>query len=701
MEREEIRQAINDRPLTDYYLLEKGKGGANMYCCPLCGSGTKSKGTGSLHIRETGGKYKVKCFAGNCFGGETDTLGALRILWNADEVEVMKRCGFYAIGSGRSSGTVKAAKAQDTTPIYDFSDLYKMWHEALLKSEEGLNYLKGRSISPATAERFNLGYCAAWSHPKTPGAYISKRIIVPTSDGAYMARRIDDVKEYSKQKAGSGKVLFNVETLKTSDVVFICEGEFDAMSFVEAGAESVAIRSITNINEMLEAAKQHPKIVYFVALDNDTTNEDGSNPGAKAQMELVSMMEEAKLIVRPCNANILYCGEKDANEALVNHPEQFKRIINNSLLNAQKVKEDAEAAAAADLIKRTGPGMLDAFLQEVQTDKYKPIPTGISGLDRVLGGGLTRKTLVTLGAAPGAGKTNIAQWILENMAKNGTDVLFINMEMDRTQLIARSISRTAWRYNAAQDVKADLTTLQVLRGYNWTLEQRHTIEYAAAIYREKIAPHFVYNPDNVDNTLSSILGACKAEANRLQAEGKPAPIVCIDYLQLIEFDLMAKDEKKPDTAEALKRTMKALKDFACDYNTVVIVITAHNRASNKDGHVSMDSSRDTSNIEYFGDLMLGLTYAAIENDEKYIDGYKKDGTPNNKPIDVDFIEYKIKQARMKGEPRPDVANRLCLKVMKSRFSEPLEMVYFLFDGKHSNFTEIPTRDVQSGNQGPN
>ena len=230
-----------------------------------------------------------------------------------------------------------------------------------------------------------------------------------------------------------------------------------------------------------------------------------------------------------------------------------------------------------------------------------------------------------------------------------------------------------------------------MRGYSWNAAQRQTIEYAAQIYKETIAPHFIYNPEGVNNNMSTILKACEDEVNRITASNAQPPIICIDYLQLITYDIPKANGKAPEDTEGIKQAIADLKNFAKDHNTIVLLIIAHNRASNKDGRVTMESGRDTSVIEYTGDLMLGLNYTAIEDRETYISGADRNGNSKTAAIDIDYIQYKIDEADRNGEPRPDIANRICLKILKSRFTESGRKARFIFDGKHSAFIQVDTK----------
>jgi len=335
--------------------------------------------------------------------------------------------------------------------------------------------------------------------------------------------------------------------------------------------------------------------------------------------------------------------------------------------------------------------IFDEFKSEIRSERFKPIPTEIPQLDAALQGGLERRTLVTLAAAPGAGKTAIAQYILENMAWNGHNVVYVNLEMDRSQLLSRSISRLSHKFKLNGSLSEDITALQVKRGYQWTKGQEKVVEYVEKTYSQYILPNFRYvttNPENlgsIDNTLSDILSKLEKITAELKEQGKEAPIVCIDYLQFIEYDMYEDGQRKPDNAEAIKQTLKMFKQFAMKHNTVVLMITANNRASNSEGKASMDSGRDTSNIEYSGDVMLSLVYTAVEEGWLHNSGkHDKNGNDIPKEIDNEFINYVIDYSMRVKEDKeyPIIAKLLSLKVVKGRSIKSRGVAKFVFDGRY-------------------
>ena len=688
MTREEARKDINGRPLTDFVTLEVSrKAGRNMYICPVCGSGTGKNGTGAFHIYPD--SNRVFCYAGGCFSDKgEDTIGALRIIWKCSETEALERAG-YSIDNSTQVTTHQEHKENtrhqehQTEAPADYSLFYRQCHEDLKASPEALEYLHNRGITDDSIKRFNLGYCATWKHSTSPNSTPTRRIIIPRTNGTYAARLMDKPRNEweearKKQVQGRQKELFNLEALDGATTPIICEGELDTISLYQAGAASViGIGTTTNTGTILEEAKKHPEAVYILALDNDPDKEDGSNPGREAQFKLAEDMTAAGLAVLSLDPAKIYREAKDANEALVKDPERLGKVIAYLEGKAQEMKQARDEEKAEELKKRTGEAMLESFLLSV-TDKeartFEPIKTGITTIDKALEGGFIRKTLVTLGAPPAMGKTALAQWIFENIARNGKDVVYINLEMSREQLLARSLSRIAWKYD-----KKDFSALEVLRGYAWTEDQRQAITKAADIYKRDIAGHFIYNPDGVTNNINSILSAMEAETIRIKAQGKPEPLICIDYLQLI-------DSGERDAIEGIKTVIFKLKDFAKRNNTVVFAIIANNRASNRSGTVDMESGRDTSSLEYSGDIMLGMAYAAIEDRRKYECGEDKNGNPRYAEYDLETIRRLKKEAFKAGKPIPSVCCEISLKVLKNRFGEAERQASLIFDGRHSTFT---------------
>lgn len=659
-----IRDAINSRPLTDFYRLEKSKGGE--YVCPICRSGTHKNKTGALSIRKT--DNRVTCFGrGHCFGEKgQDTLGALRqLLAGQTEREIFSYCGYQMTGTGRPSAAAdfaqagdeprenrqKAAETGNSEPAHAFTEEIDRYAAALAGSE-GEAYLLGRGFTQDTITRFKLGYDAqrhCVTIPYNPqGSYYGRRSLLPEE-------KIPEGKgKYDKlpRAIAGAEPLFNGSALYSSDIVFVTEGALDAISIAQAGGAAVALNG-TGFSKLIDQLKKKPTAAAIVlCLDND-------DAGRTATAAIGAALDEIGAFCVTGTAAIM--GEvqdpqdqeyrKDPNEVLQRSgADALRQAVTETADETRRQYRMAAQAADAERQQRTGAGMVDAFLQAVQTRKYEPMPTGITDIDRAIGGGFIRQQLVLLGAAPGAGKTALAQWIFEGMAKRGTACVYLNLEMSREQILARSFARLAARRGHK------IRTTTILQGYNWTDEQRAAIMDAAGEYRDTIAPRMIYNPDGVTANLDSILAYIEAEAQRAEKAEMPAPCVVLDYLQIVS------GEPREDAASVIKRAVSGLKDYAMKHNTLVFVIIAHNRASNSTGAVSMESGRDTSALEYSADLQLALTFTKC---------LKRDGQKAKSPDDLTDDERK----------------EITLRIVKGRFGGMGREVDLHFNGETMTYTQ--------------
>lgn len=305
------------------------------------------------------------------------------------------------------------------------------------------------------------------------------------------------------------------------------------------------------------------------------------------------------------------------------------RAYYESKAPAQKPQEGAQDAAQGQ--EQPREDYLTTFFNRISGDDYKPYKTGLSFFDNLLDGGPVKKTMLLLLAAPAAGKTTLCQQIAESMSEHGKPVLYVNLEMSREQMIAKSLSA---RCTLAGE---PMTTLEVMQGYRWTPNQREAVTNALDQYRERVAPKLDYNPDGITGDLEKLTGYLDAIGERARAAGEPGPVVVLDYLHLLTWP-------GEDVANVIKKSMQVLKEYAINYDTISIAISATNRDSNRAGRITMESGRDSSGIEYTGDYILSLNYYQVDQG-------------NVKTSDND------KMAVLTGRPW----RQMLLRVLKNRF----------------------------------
>ena len=572
--------------------------------CPICGHGTHGDGIVIDKAAERKGlKYRLTCFG---VGGSGDSgraghfHGDILDLIQEDKGMDFKEAFNYAADflglrdieadpdyTKQERPSVKPAKQDPPTEpqaVKDYSAYYEKC-SARIEEPEAVSYLQARHISMETAKRYHLGYDDAWISPtgherfltgqNKNDSYPSKRIIIPMSKNHYVARAISEAVSKRSQKmneTGYGETgCFNYDVVRTAqEPVFLLEGAFDALSVIEAGATAIALNSADMANKFLDKLKSETgvKASFVVCMDND-------EKGVKAAKILKEGLEEQGYSVHLGN---VAGNHKDANEALQVEADAFIKRV-----------QEAKAQAAGGVKKSD----MESFLYRIQTEAYKPQKTNIDFFDDLLGGGLMRQSLAFLIAPPNAGKTTLCQQIAEAIAASGRQVRYMCFEMSREQLLAKAIScklrQAGKRYTANQ----------ILQGYAWTPKQKEDITAAISDYERDAYPYIRYNPDGTSADLDRLLGTLETIGKEYKAKGEPAPVVIIDYIHLIT-------KKGMEVKDLMKQLVIGLKDYASKYDTIVIAISAANRPANKAGKMEMDSGRDSSNIEYSGDYVLGL-----------------------------------------------------------------------------------------------
>ncbi|MTK09636.1 MAG: DNA repair protein RadA [Hungatella sp.] len=99
----------------------------------------------------------------------------------------------------------------------------------------------------------------------------------------------------------------------------------------------------------------------------------------------------------------------------------------------------------------TGVKIKPARLSEIQLDEQDRMKTGYEELDRVLGGGVVRGSLVLVGGDPGIGKSTLLLQVCRNLASAEKKVLYISGE--------ESLKQIKLRANRIGEVKGDLLFL--------------------------------------------------------------------------------------------------------------------------------------------------------------------------------------------------------------------------------------------------
>lgn len=77
-------------------------------------------------------------------------------------------------------------------------------------------------------------------------------------------------------------------------------------------------------------------------------------------------------------------------------------------------------------------------LDEIENDERQRIPSGIEELDRVLGNGIVRGSLVLVGGDPGIGKSTLLLQLCRNLSNDGHKLLYVSGEESASQIKMRA-----------------------------------------------------------------------------------------------------------------------------------------------------------------------------------------------------------------------------------------------------------------------
>lgn len=476
--------------------------------------------------------------------------------------------------------------------------------------ELGLKYLQKRGLSLEIAERFKVGFSSNWASPtailKGHKPQGTPRLIIPTGPFSYIARDSRDSipegeQSYKKMKEGPVHI-FNEEALSKNQPIFIVEGEIDAMSIMETGkAEAIGLGSVANINLFMKAlykaknkAKAEQRDFYptlLVALDND-------DAGNRAINRLTTQLNRANVtnyVVQIAR------GSKDANEALVKDRAQFTKDIENTLKDP-----DNRLQGLLDYINRN--------------EEVEAIPTGFSNLDKVLDGGLY-EGLYGIGAISSLGKTTFTLQIADYIAQyDKKPVLYFALEMGTYELMTKSISRITFENAQGEETLAQ-GTRSLLKG-KW--KQRYNkAQYANVMqsfkeYGDFYSDVIIHDGSEARPTIYDI----SETVNSYVARTGNKPVVIIDYLQILK----PTNERGTDKAN-VTTSVNEMKKIATRYHIPVIVISSFNRL-NYNSPVSMEAFKESGDIEYSTDVLIGLQLKGVGTNDFDVNEAKR-RTPRN------------------------------------------------------------------------
>ena len=245
--------------------------------------------------------------------------------------------------------------------------------------------------------------------------------------------------------------------------------------------------------------------------------------------------------------------------------------------------EDALFVSAWDAAQ----ARMDRLELEVATGKPKGVQTGLSSIDKRLGGLLPGSVIVMAGR-PGMGKTALLGNVLYGAALRNPSKLFagFSLEMDTDQLNDRALSRLTVEEDQPVSF-SDIAKVQPLTSFD-----------LQALHRAKQSiPKNLWLRDRAGVSVEDVSRAVWAMKRR----GDLAAIG-IDYLQLMRRPALAGRNE----ASAIAEMTGALKTLAREAKIAIILLSQLNRSveSRDDKRPMLSDLRESGSIEQDADAVL-------------------------------------------------------------------------------------------------
>jgi replicative DNA helicase len=271
----------------------------------------------------------------------------------------------------------------------------------------------------------------------------------------------------------------------------------------------------------------------------------------------------------------------------------------------------ADAMAAPDSIT-TGPiredtlkGLAAGFMEHMDgLDQGRPevptIPLPFADLQALLGGGLARGQLVTIGALSSHGKTVLGLDIARCAARAGTRVLVHSLEMPHEQIQERITSAetsiVSYRLRV-RPTPAEFTAEEMAR----------LADYASRVQTMDL---------DIDDASDVGLATVRARLASLERRGRKPELVVIDYLQLMQT---TKEDRRD---LEIGRITRGLKLLAKDQGICIVLLAqiskdVASRADKDDGRskARLEDFRESATIGHDSDIAIMIENHNITDPE--------------------------------------------------------------------------------------
>jgi replicative DNA helicase len=270
------------------------------------------------------------------------------------------------------------------------------------------------------------------------------------------------------------------------------------------------------------------------------------------------------------------------------------------LAHAERVITEVSSTSYTSTFTRVN-NVVDSIVRRLEDGTVQAfgVSTGYHNLDRILHG-LHTGNLVVVAGRPGMGKSAFAFSVARNVAKEGTGVALISLEMSSEELGFRLLS---FETGNSQDH---------LKAANFGEHGWKNIAKA----RAAIAQYPLYLEDHGNVSLLEL----QSNVRRLHAEHNIG-LVIVDYMQLMDSGLGGQNRNVEIGAIS-----RGLKLMARGLNIPIIALSqlSRNVEGRQDKRPQMPDLRESGNIEQDADIILFI----------YREGYYTEETPKREEAEI-------------------------------------------------------------------
>lgn len=377
------------------------------------------------------------------------------------------------------------------------------------------------------------------------------------------------------EEAVLGSILINPESyydvaeILHDDDFYIIRNQWVWSAFVRLTEKRAPIDILT-VSEDLQNHNQLADIggqSYLISLVNQTP----TSLHAQSYSRIVEQNAIRRRMLTAANemAKLAYDQEKDVDTII------DKAEMSVFGLSERRVRHDLEP------IERVLSNYYDHVDELSQRDdEIFGVPTGLTDLDRLLGG-LQKSDLLIIAGRPGSGKTGFMLSVAKNAAqKHKKHVAFFSLEMSNEQLVQRLI---------AQETKIDTQRLRTgkLDDEEWPLFT-HAVEVLGDTHMW------------LDDTPAITPLQLRTKCRRLHMEHS-LDLIIIDYLQL-----MGSDSRNENRVQEVSHISRSLKVLARELNVPVLAGAQLSRAvEQREGKKPVLSDlRESGSLEQDSDIVM-------------------------------------------------------------------------------------------------